>query len=126
MEGMEEEPRFLTVEKAATLCVVTPAAIRNAIYRDKLKAKHFYGRWLILPEDLEVYRQNLKIGRSPDPCRMASSISARGTAAAIALLGEADGTVLREGNSLLHTSVLANVTWLESGQLADDCLLAWQ
>jgi len=58
-----EDANLLTVTEAAELAGVSQAAIRNAIYREKLAAKQIYGRLLIDRQEFERYRQETKMGR---------------------------------------------------------------
>ncbi len=52
-----ERPEILTVVQAAHELGVTAAAVRLAIYDNRLPSQEFYGRKLIARPDLNAYRQ---------------------------------------------------------------------
>lgn len=52
-----ERPEILTVVQAANELGVTAAAVRLAIYDNRLPSREFYGRKLIARPDLNAYRQ---------------------------------------------------------------------
>lgn len=65
-DGRTEEDEVITVTEAAKEAGVTQAAIRNAIYSGKLKARQLYGRQLITRSALSDYLETKRNpGRPP-------------------------------------------------------------
>lgn len=50
---------FYTVNQVAELLGVSPAAVRNMIYRGNLPARRWGGRLIVLREDLERFLRSL-------------------------------------------------------------------